>query len=229
MWSRKCAVGLFSAAVWACATRADTWWRTWEGTSYPEDDGWQRTVYGGGDSRWFENGSLVLDGLDSIYQVDDYWMDAALWPGYFLMEWRLRVDSVHGFADPVVLITCPGYGEVDFDFNEQGVYSSLEGEWIAQFTPGAFHVYSFVSEDMLTYQLCIDGQIVHNGHLIGPGSGPGVGWGDAVWGASSLSTWDYVRFGTVPEPSAGFLAGSAALALMVGGPHRCWRKCNEVV
>ena len=46
----------------------------------------------------------------------------------------------------------------------------------------------------------------------GPWGSSGVTWGAATEGASSVSTWDYVRFGVVPEPAAGLLLGLAGLA-----------------
>ncbi|MBP9025348.1 MAG: PEP-CTERM sorting domain-containing protein [Phycisphaerae bacterium] len=64
----------------------------------------------------------------------------------------------------------------------------------------------------MTYSLSVDDSVVYVGDLASSPGAPGVGWGDATDGASSLSVWQYVRFGVVPEPSAALLIISVGLA-----------------
>jgi hypothetical protein len=58
---------------------------------------------------------------------------------------------------------------------------------------------------MRAYELYIDDELAITGvfeEVFGPTR---VSWGDVVTGATSLTEWDYVRFGVIPEPSS-FLA-----------------------
>ncbi|MFH1746977.1 MAG: hypothetical protein ABIG44_08025 [Planctomycetota bacterium] len=203
----------FFVAVCVSATHAEPYWVAWEGDTYPEDDGWERTAYGGGAERWFEDGSLVLDGLASTDISDFYRNQRPTAPNegeVFVMEWRLRVDEVHGFADPGVSITSEGQAALTLVYTANSIYSLGEGLWI-NFAPGTFHDYSLTSADLVTYTLHIDGQLAHTGQFDTTGWESGVEWGDVGQGARSLSTWDYVRFGVVPEPGAGPLLGLAGL------------------
>jgi len=204
---------------------------TWEGDTYPEDDGWERTVYGGGAERWFEDGSLVLDGLASTDIADFYRNQRSIAPDpgeLFIVEWRLRVDEVHGFADPGVSITSEGEAALTLVYTANTIYSLYEGVWI-EFAPGPFHEYSLTSADLVAYALHIDGQLAHTGQFAPTGWESGVAWGDYGQGARSLAAWDYVRFGVVPEPAAGLLFGGAGLAAILLRSPRKRRNSHEIL
>jgi hypothetical protein len=126
------------------------------------------------------------------------------------IDWRVRIDSVLGGFDPAVTLGAGAHGVVFLNYGEDAIYSAFEGVWIP-FAPGLFHEYSLISTDLLTYSLYVDGQPAHTGYLVGPWSQSAVCWGDTVEGASSISTWDWVRFGVVPEPPTGFALGFACL------------------
>jgi len=228
------------------AARGATLWRAWEGLKYPEQEGWYRTVKGGGAERTLFDGMLTLDGTASGAIVDEYHWETplVLGPGqYFRADWRVRVEDVQGPCDPLLAVTAGDRGGVFLLYEDDAIYSMFEGVWIS-FTPGLFHKYSFTSKDMLTYDLRIDGQLAYSGCFVGPSPTSGVGWGDSTEGASSLSVWDYVRFGVVsacapawgghvsrdsnniqlgnvPEPTAGLLLGSAGLAAMTRRNRQC--------
>lgn len=215
----KRTLAVVAAALCAWAVQAEPYWVSFDASTgrFPEQDGWTRTTYGGGAQRWFEDGALVLDGLASMDISDFYRMGLATLPGageVFRMEWRLRVDQVQGFADPWLSINAAGHGTVALRYTEDAVYSLHEGAWIP-FTPGVFHDFTFTSTDMLTYSLLVDGQLGRTGYFVGPWPESYVCWGDGTRGASSLSLWDSVDFGNVPEPSASLILGSAALAVTV--------------
>jgi hypothetical protein len=217
------AVVIIGGALGASA-RADQYWVSYDAGSglFPEDDGWTRTIYGGGDERWFQGGALVLDGRASIDISDFYRQDLASLPGageVFRMDWRLRVDEVEGFADPWVSINASGYGTVGLRYSTDGIYSMCESVWIP-FAPGVFHEFSFTSADLATYTLTIDGVPAYTGQFVGPWPYSYVCWGDGTQGASSLAAWSSVGFGNVPEPSASLILGSAALALAWQGRGR---------
>jgi len=227
--------------------RGAMFWRTWEGNKYPEQELWQWYTRGGGAERTLANGLLTLDGTASGAIVDEYGWETPLVPGpgqYFRADWRVRVQDVQGpSGDPGLVVTAGDHGGVFLLYDDDAIYSMFEGVWI-DFTPGVFHKYSFRSNDLLTYDLRIDGQLAYSGCFLGPSPTSGVGWGDGGEGASSLSVWDYVRFGvvsgcappwgghvwrgsnevkpgTVPEPSAGLLLGSAGLAAMTRRNRQC--------
>jgi hypothetical protein len=204
---------------------ATPWWVAWEGETYPEDDGWSRLVYGGGNDRWFENGAMVLDAQGDPNTVDEYGMQRPLTlnPGErFLLEWNVRIDSVVGFTDPGVNVEAPGHGLVFMEYTNNSIYSGLEGVWIP-FMPGVFHNYALSSDDMVSYELRIDAQLAYTGHFIGPSPESGVGWGDCGLGSASASVWDRVAFGIVPDPPAGNLLVSAGLAWLVFKGRRTGR------
>jgi hypothetical protein len=207
----------------AGAAEATPWWVAWEGETWPEDSGWQRTTYGGGDERSLQDGVMTLDGRQSTATSDFYEIRRALAPGepgeFLMVQWRLRVNDLTGFADPGVCISSQGDGDVTLRYAENAIYSLYEGAWIP-FTPGLFHDYRLTSADLSTYALYIDEVLAYEGHFVGPGWESGVVWGDYTQGASSLSAWDYLRFGLVPEPSAALVLGSVGLAVAVVRTHR---------
>jgi len=203
----------------AVAAPAEPYWITWEGNDYPENQGWQRITYGGGSHRWLGLGNMVIDGRASMDISDFYRLDASMDIGpdeFFLMEWRLRVDEVYGFADPGINMTSLDQAMLTIVYSADRFYILDEHIWI-DFAPGVFHDYSLKSYDLVTYTLHIDGELAHTGQYSPAGWDSGVEWGDYVRGARSLSTWDYVRFGIVPEPT-GALLGLAALLVLLSSP-----------
>jgi hypothetical protein len=204
----------------AAAAPAEPYWITWEGDDYPENQGWQRITYGGGCDRWLEDGAMVLDGRASIYISDFYRMNTSMGIGpdeFFLMEWRLRVDEVYGFADPGINMTALDQAFTTLVYTTSAIYSLTDHVWL-DIAPGVFHDYSLKSYDLVTYTLHIDGELAHTGQFAPAGWDSGVAWGDYGQGAASLSTWDYVRFGVVPEP-ASTLLGLAALLVLLSSPR----------
>jgi hypothetical protein len=195
---------------------AEPFWIAWEGNDYPENQGWERYIRAGGAERSLENGTLILDSMADWHIVDEYFINRPLVPEpaeWFRSEWRLRVDELVGYADPAVLIRSGENGAVILEYRSDAIHSLFEGVWI-DFEPGLFHEFVFTSADMLTYQLYIDGLLAHTGSFVGPYPYSGVCWGDATEGGRSIASWDYVRFGIVPEPGAGLLLGFAGLAFM---------------
>jgi len=196
---------------------------------YPEEVGWNRLAMAGGAERSLEGGVLTLDGLSSTAIVDNYDMlhPMELAPGEsFVMQWRVRVDEVHGFADPAVDVLCEGYGRVALDYSETSIYSLFENVRI-DFDPHVFHDYSLISTDMVKYSLQIDGKVAHVGQFAAISHASAVGWGDTTSGASSLSSWSYVRFGVVPEPSNALIMTCACLAAFPLLAQRARRNNHE--
>jgi len=198
----------------ASVAGAEPFWIAWEGDDYPENQGWTRYTRAGGAERSLENGALTLDSMADFHIVDEYLIYRPLVPGpgeLFRLEWRLRVDELLGDWDPFVGVCSEDTGAVFLNHSPDGIYSTFEAVWIDVELGWVFHDFAFTSVDMASYQLHIDGQLVHTGSFMSYPSSC-VFWGDATTGPSSISTWDYVRFGIVPEPGAGLLLGVAGLA-----------------
>jgi hypothetical protein len=224
---REFAVVVIVGVALGASARSDQYWVSYDASSglFPEEVGWTRTTYGGGDQRWFQDGALVLDGRASIDIADFYDRDLASLPGageMFRMDWRLRVDQVAGFADPCVAVNAAGHGTVCLRYRTDAVYSMYESVWIP-FAPGVFHDFSFASADLATYTLRIDGVPAYTGQFVGPWPESSVQWGDGTQGAGSLSAWSSVAFGNVPEPSASLILGCAVLACIAVRDSRAWR------
>ncbi len=217
-------------ALGVSGTVGEQFWYTYEGYDYPELEGpWVRYTRAGGAQRSLEDGSLVIDSMANWEIVDEYLIDTAfaLEPGEHLqVDWRVRIDQCVGLLDAGVLVTAGADGIVFLMYGMDSVYFEPEGGSI-NFAPGLFHDYSFQSTDMETYDFYLDGQLARTGHFIGPWSRSGICWGDVTEGDSSISTFDYVRFGIVPEPASGpalALAGLAATLVRSRRPGRGYRE-----
>ncbi len=208
------------------AAVADTWWYAYEADgTYPEAEGWERIMQGGGAERYFEDGSLALDDRGGTFVCDSYYryMPSLPDPSHpFRMEWRMLAADVLSFTDPGIAISFAPFGYIDLMYDVDSIYSGLEGQYVAEFAPGVFHEYVLMSSDMLTYQLSVDGALAHVGVVVGPSTSSWAQWGDMATG-KSLSLWDYARFGVVPEPAGVLLFGLAGLAASVRRSRHVWR------
>ena len=172
---------------------------------YPEQTGWSRYIDYGGAQRSIEDGALVLDSRASMGIMDYYvkYMNGTLDPDpgeTFVMQWRLRIDEMLGGTDLDVGVFSDQRWALGFNFDAGVVRSVFETGVQAPFTLGVFHDYELTSADMRSYTLLMDGEPLIAGqfrHLV---TASEVGWGDDVQGSTSLSRWDYFRFGVVPEP-----------------------------
>lgn len=222
---RLTACVLAIVAFGAGAARANQWWVNYEGNDWPENERWDRYTAGGGAQRYVSDSTLVLDGLASIDIVDAYRATIPSLPDTgetFRAEWRLRVDQVSSLFDPGVGISFAGYGDVYLAFTYDRIFNLSEGEWVANFAPGVFHEYVLMTSDMSQYTLYIDGALAHIGAIAPAAPDSWVEWGDCARGGASLTTWDYYRFGNVPEPTTGLMLGSWGLALTLR-TRRSWR------
>ncbi len=206
-------------ALAVCGASADEYWFAYEATDrFPEEEGWRRITTGGGAVRSLENGQLIIDGRAGIEITDRYEMNLGgnldPDPGeLFVARWRVRVDEVTGFADPAVSVRSDENRAVLFRYDENRVFNLFEPNASAQFTPRVFHDFEFRSPDMLTYELDIDGRLAITGSLRPTVLQSRVSWGDSTQGATSLASWDYFRFGVVPEPMPASMLLVAFLAI----------------
>jgi hypothetical protein len=206
----------------AAAARASPYWVEYEPGNghFPEDpeEGWTRYIREGGAQRSLQDGALVLDSLASPSIVDEYSQFMPSLPEaneLFVCEWRLQVNATDG-CDPGMFISFGAPGDVFLQYYLDRIYSMNEMEYIAEFAPGVYHDYALTSSDLTNYALYIDGALVHVGEVNAPGFWAFVTWGDVSSSYTSFTGWDYVRFGVVPEPSAGLLLGAAVIGAVCG-------------
>jgi len=205
-------------AVAGVAT-AEQYWIAYEGNGWPEDEGWWH-IWGDEQAhRWIEEGALVIDSLHDIGIADfyDMHMHGQLDPEpgeTFVLQWRLRVDEVIGTRDPGVGVSSDEGWTVSFTFEEAAIWSTFEPGVVVTFESGLFHRFELRSADMRHYDLFIDGYLAVSGCFWHGLLQSKVGWGDVVQGSASLSRWDYVRFGVIPEPQVSLLVLVVASLLL---------------
>jgi hypothetical protein len=181
------------------------WWYTYEGSggTFPEQQGWNRHTTGGGAQRSFEDGGFVIDSSANLGIADFYTRGMESLPDpndsthAFVCEWRLCVSSLNGWLNPNVGFQFAGYGDVFLGYEMGRIYSHEELKYIGDFEPAVFHSYCFVTADLLTYTLAIDGAVVYTGDVSPWAPGSGVTFGDNSNGGGGVSRWQYVRYGVV--------------------------------
>lgn len=226
--SRKCLIGL---ALSALAVPASAYFVEWDGTCLPEDAGWTRQwgdwsgeYHGTGAVRTIQDGVMTMDSLYDTGVCDIAIMHRSFNPApgeMFFIEWRLAVDQVLGLGDPLdpglAFESDDNYG-VGFDYTAHSVRGSYDDGLNISVTPGEFHEYRLASWDCRTYDLFIDDTWVYHGWFLPYTGASRLAWGDGVQGCASLHRWDYVRFGTVPEP------GTLGLMIAFIGYSACVRR-----
>lgn len=226
----SCVLGGMLSAVPALGERS---WFSYEGNDLPENVGWTRVwgnndgpYQGSGANRQISDGALVTDSLydTGVYDYNQLQRPGSFRPGpgeVFRAEWRLRVTESHNWSDQSFLVAGDNGSAVALGFFVDRVQLEYEHDADVPFEPLVWHRFAITSADMVTYELWIDGTAVHSGQLLTYSTQSSVvGFGDGVQGASSLASWDYVRFGVVPEP-AGVRGVACALSFVVA---RVWRR-----
>ncbi len=177
----------------------------YEGNDFPENEGWRRRTTAGGAIRSIEDGQLVLDGRSNV-EISDFYErrdgSIALDPGeQFFVEWRFSLEDHSGpIGDGSLNITTDDGYWVTINISPTRIRFGLTDEQIEFAFDGSVS-FRLESDDLRSFSLFANGSLIHAGHfrpLIG--LGPRVSWGDGTQGVSSLSRWDYFRFGVVPEP-----------------------------
>jgi hypothetical protein len=203
---------------WSSTAGAEPYWVAYEGNDFPENEGWTRITYYGEANRRIEDGVLVIDSLHDRH-IEDLvemrrWMDPD--PGeLFVAEWRLMVGAGSTGPDAGVFIARSFQpGSVILQFTPDRAWIGHDNRYF-DVAPGVFHTYRFESEDMIAYNFFIDGQWVYEGHFLWPASNQSyINFGDEFNGWASISYWDYLRFGVIPEPASSMMYLSL-LCLMI--------------
>ena len=212
-------LALFSTlCAFTASATAEPYWITYEGNDFPENEGWERKwgnwdgpYEGDGAIRTIEDGILTMDSRFDTGVYDSAFVER---PGQidpepgevFVLEWRALIEEEVGGPtwDSAAWIRSDDGRHVAIGLRPHEVVSAFEHVYIP-IEPGVFHDYRLTSSDMLTYELCIDGELARAGNFWQGISASRLSWGPVSQGVSSLSHWDYVRMGVTPEPSSCFL------------------------
>jgi hypothetical protein len=204
------------AALGALASPAgaEPYWHAYEGNDYPENEGWSRRYrdengwYQGGAERTLENGVLTLDTRRSDMICDYYSIARQMDPDpgeTFVAEWRLNlVEANRSMEIGVWIARDDPPGEVVAEYWDNALWLSRE-HWSYAIEPHVFHTYRIESSDMVDYSFWVDGEHVHDGAFYtATALDSFLMFGDPAYGGNvtSVSQWDYVRFGVVPEPAS---------------------------
>jgi hypothetical protein len=217
-------LGVLQAGILlASPVQAIPYWFAWEGNDFPENQGWERMHGPNGAQavRTLNNGLMTIDGIQGAGVYDTNFMDrpGMVNPGLgerFIMRWRVRVDDIVPSTglDPGVAVLSDDAWIASFVYYKSHLL--LGGtSYVVQFQPDVFHTWEFRSDDMRWFDLYLDGALAlragfrfHGITLVSR-----VGWGDVASPSESRSTWDYFRYGVVPEPhSVVLLALTMAMA-----------------
>jgi len=203
-----CFVALLALAV--TDVSAEQYWVAYEGNDFPENEGWTRFTDGVGAQRAIVDGMFVIDSRESLHIYDYYMRDlqGSLDPGTdetFVLQWRMLIEGLEGWRDPIVGVFSDDSWAVSLEFTDDSVSSGFESGVQVPFEPFVPHEFEFRSSDMRNYELLIDGALTIEGSFWQSLNASRVAWGDGVQGGASLTRWDYMRFGVVPEPGSSVL------------------------
>jgi hypothetical protein len=223
MFAALCAGSLLIGV--AAPLRGDYWtqFQSRPDAPYPENQGWQRVVTPslGGALRSIDNdGDLMLDSRASGGIVDYYaWTAPGMIhadPGHpFAQEWRLCVDSTTSVTEVGAGLYSDDRWAAGFEITSDRIYDAYAYPKSVAFEPG-WHTFRFLTPDMRTYALAIDGVEAMSGSFQFRPDDPltsRVLWGDGGQGGTSVSRWSYSGFGIVPEPAS--LGGYLGLILFL--------------
>lgn len=195
----------------ASTLQADQYWIAYEGNDFPENEGWTHRFgnedgpSAGGAVRSIANGALLIDSTRNVSIYDFVSMNRRIDPDpgeLFAMTWRLRIDACFPLVDPGVTVFSDESWAVGFEFDQTSLRSVFESGLSVEFTPGLYHAFELRSADMRSYSLYVDGVQAVQGNFVQVFTTSEVAWGDAIQGGSSVTSWEYFRFGVVPEPEA---------------------------
>jgi hypothetical protein len=202
---------------------------SYEGDSFPEDDGWQRAVYCT-PVRSLDGGELVVDvelGCDGPPggDRDTYTRSIGEFAGTgsFFFEWRVITNGdrseIIGVA-PCSFVTADLYG-VSYHFTIARDQVRLIRD---NFLPIIFvdlqwdvlHTYRLELRAGKEYRWFIDGEVVDVGTPEGayPTETAVVQWRTKAWYLPNTTWWSYIRYGHLPADASGDFNSDLAVTLV---------------
>ncbi len=212
--SRKVAVLLLALAVPVSAQIV-----SYEGTSFPEEDGWIRDARIFLAERWIDGGWLVQraevvdPGPPEVDEDDFYRRSLAQFGGAsaLFFEWRMETDGpregIPGVAPAVLAVS--GRMGIAYHFtiasNQVRFIDSDLRVLYVDVEAGSAHTYRLELRADETYVWFIDGTIVDTGPAPGPypTDDSVVVFGARAAGGPITAWWHYIRFGVIPVSGSG--------------------------
>jgi len=200
-----------------------------EGDSFPEDEGWIRSDRLYLADRYLADGWLVQTPLalegNNWGQDDFYAYSLAPFDGAdaFFLEWRMDTTGLREemFDVAPASIVLGGYRGVLYHFTiarDQVLFRqfSLDHNVRYDIAPDVPHDYRLELYGEERYELYIDGDLIDAGVPEGafPTEDSVLKFGARATYVDSTTRWDYIRFGTIPEPATGILLLCASAVLL---------------
>ena len=212
---------------------------SYEATSFPDEQNWERRETIVPAERWLDGGwfvqyaELADPGPPHLDEEDIYEYSLAEFAGAdrFFVEWRMETNGPReGFPNvsPAALVVS-GRGAVWYHFTMADdqvrfIRDPSVPILFVDIEPGVPHIYrlDLFGDEFYTWQ--IDGELVDYGipEAPYPTSDSVIVFGARAAGEPITARWDYIRFGEVPEPASGacLLLGTAILLWRRKRPHR---------
>ena len=215
MFRRSVAVAILASAAVTHAAEV-----CYDGTVFPEEAGFAR-------AGTFDADRSVADGVFSHHvelgqwdpppygEQDFYRFDLDEFVGRpFFAEWRMTSDAPRSEVDEnngAGLIVFTG-GGVGYHFNMASDFARILRGYpfptiYFDIEAGVPHTYRLEVYGADYFEFQIDGLVVDSGlpEAEFPSSDALMSFGTRFYMDESTSNWDYVRFGTIPEPATGLL------------------------
>jgi hypothetical protein len=190
---------------------------TYEGSVFPEEEDWLRVGTFDAD-RSIVDGSLVIAADLGVWEPlpggeqDFYKRWIPEFEGApFFVEWRCKTDAPRSEIGGVGGSTINSVGggvsyHVTMADDQVRLRRDNSIPWLyLDIAPGVFHTHRVESYGDYLYVYYIDGVEFDSGVPEGafPNADARIIWGAKMWMTPSTNHWDYVRYGTIPEPGSG--------------------------
>jgi len=169
-------------------------------------------------TRWLWNGRLYIDVDLGVWapppggEQDFYQRSIAELQGFqFFVEWRCRSNAPNSeiVGSAGAFINSWGSG-ANYHFT---ITADTVRFWRSNFlpilyftiAPNQFHTYRVETFGAQWYKVFLDSELVDSGTPAAafPNPSARIIWGAKMWNTPSLNEWDYVRYGTIPQPGSG--------------------------
>jgi hypothetical protein len=192
---------------------------SYEGTSLPEDQGWERIEVLFPADRWLQDGwffqqpEIVAPGPPQVGEEDFYRHSFADFAGVqtFFVEWRIETDGTQQGIPNVSPASLVAGGRMGifyhFTIAEDQVrfIDSDLSVLLIDIQPGVPHTYRLELFADALYVFYIDGENIDSDVPEGPypTSDSRITFGARAGVEDSTTRWDYIRYGTIPEDGSG--------------------------
>jgi len=205
---------------------------SFEGNSYPEDEGWVRSdrLYRSDrhlSDGWFVQTPRIVETNGFDHGQDDFYVHALASfadANTFFLEWRMDTTGLREemFDVAPAVIVLGGISGVNYHITiarDQVLFRRdprLPSVWV-DIAPGVPHDYRLELYGAELYELYIDGSLIDAGVPEGayPTEDSRATFGARSTYVDSVTRWDYIRFGTIPEPATGLLLLSGAAVVLL--------------